>query len=127
MPTHPFSRAGAASVAWLRLDVPDQLYADLIASAWGERLKLNTFIAEQLAEWLNTHEGRAHTTLAAAQEEDLSGPCAKLEVALPTLLKLRLNGSLRKVYGERLRREMLVRLMRQLVTFHVNGDLLPAA
>ena len=88
-------------------------------------MTLSDFVAEQLAEWLDTHGTRAHAVLAASPKEDLSGPCAKLEVALPTVLRLR--GALGKVYGERLRREMLVRLMRQLVTFSMSDDLLPAA
>lgn len=127
MSNYPFQLAGSVSIAYLRLDVPDQLFADLIASSWGERLTLSDYIAEQLAEWLDTHGNRAHAVLAAAPKEDLSGPCAKLEVALPTVLKLRLRGALGKVYGERLRRELLVRLMRQLVTFSMSDDLLPAA
>lgn len=114
----PSKLAGASSPT--TVTIPQDLYADLSASAWDEQVSLSEFISEGMRVWLDFHGEWALDALNGAPEEDLDGEGERLTVALPLSIKAVLTSQ-----GSRAQRDLVARLLRQLVTVEAPDTNLP--
>lgn len=117
----PSKAAGPSNLTThLTVTIPQDLYQNLSASAWEAQRTLSDFIASGLREWLEFHGEYALDALNGLPEEDVDGAGERLTVALPLSIKAVLTSQ-----GSRAQRDLVARLLRQLVTVEAPDANLP--